>query len=118
MRRYFVSFMNEFEGKLRHSSRELNWVGDFVFKEVQEFLDKENNCKNSTIVFFKELEKYEYYTTREQDAPVPSQTKGTDRGTDKEQIEKEIFKDYVNLSNIPTEKVDIKFAKEKERKDV
>lgn len=69
-RRYYIAFVNIFEGNVRTSSRELYWDGDFIFEEVHEFLDKKNDCINSTIIFFKELKKYEYFAKDEEPSPL------------------------------------------------
>jgi len=58
-RRYFISFLNKHEGNQRTSHRVLIWNGDFMIDEAVKFLEKENNCSEVVILYFKELEDYE-----------------------------------------------------------
>ena len=58
-RRYFVTFDNEHCGILRCSTRTITVKGVFRINDVAKFLERENNCSNPVITFFKELKDYE-----------------------------------------------------------
>ena len=58
-RRYFVSFVNIYEGKQRFSHRTILWHNDFKLDDVCKKLEEWNKCSDVVILFFKEMEDYE-----------------------------------------------------------
>jgi hypothetical protein len=59
MKRYFFSFVSYKNGLLEVSNRQIKLKNNFNWEQISKDIEKEERRTSVTILFFKELKKYE-----------------------------------------------------------